>query len=211
MEKKIWSGLLIAFVLVIVFSACNNSSKSYEESDDYLIIDDQTESITFTYSEEATNYVEMIVNDVGHIIIELYPDEAPITVANFQNLVSTNYYDSVEFHRIISGFMIQGGSGDSTDSIVGEFSSNGIENNISHVEGTISMARTSEMDSASSQFFICLTDTSCSHLDGDYAAFGQVIYGMDVVNQIAGVETDDSDYPLEKVIITSTKFIEIEE
>ena len=120
--------------------------------------------------------------------VELDADTAPITVTNFVKLVQDNFYDGLTFHRIIDGFMIQGGdpNGDGTggaeDTIKGEFSSNGVKNDISHVRGTISMARSTDPDSASSQFFIVQSDST--HLDGDYAAFGHVTSGMDIVDQI---------------------------
>ena len=119
---------------------------------------------------------------------ELYPEIAPNTVRNFVSLVNKGYYDGLIFHRVIRGFMIQGGdpNGDGTggaeDTIKGEFSSNGVKNDISHIRGTISMARSTDPDSASSQFFIVQSDST--HLDGDYAAFGHVTSGMDIVDQI---------------------------
>lgn len=196
-------GIIIMIILGIAL---------FSEKDPVSIFDSEaTETITVTDTDEITNYVKMVVNDEAVIIIELYEDEAPITVQNFQNLVYENYYDGLVFHRIINEFMIQGGSGDDVDTIVGEFENNGIENNILHEEGVISMARSTEYDSASSQFFICLSTIGCEHLDGDYAAFGKVIYGLNYVQDIGDVETDDSDYPLEEVVITSMSFVNIEE
>ena len=136
----------------------------------------------------GTHHVAIIVKDYGEIDVELDADTAPITVTNFVKLVQDNFYDGLTFHRIIDGFMIQGGdsNGDGTggaeDTIKGEFSSNGVKNDISHVRGTISMARSTDPDSASSQFFIVQSDSP--HLDGDYAAFGHVTSGMDIVDQI---------------------------
>ncbi|MFI3260232.1 MAG: peptidylprolyl isomerase [bacterium] len=203
MEKKF--GLFVAIVLIAVaFMLCSVEEPVFDISNENEI----TEKYS-TVSTEETNLIKMVVNGEGTIIIELYEDEAPITVENFKKLVSNNYYDDVEFHRIIDGFMVQGGNGETTDSIVGEFASNGYTNEINHIEGTVSMARTSDMDSASGQFFICLTNTSCSHLDGDYAAFGKVIEGMDVVEKIASVETDDADYPLETIKISTVEFLEV--
>lgn len=120
------------------------------------------------------------------IVITLYPDIAPITCENFEGLVEKGFYDGLTFHRVVEDFMAQGGDplgtggGGSGTNIKGEFSSNGVENNLSHQRGIVSMARSGEKDSASSQFFICYTD--CSFLDGDYAAFGEVTQGMDVVD-----------------------------
>ena len=122
-------------------------------------------------------------------MVKLRPDVAPITVENFQELVAEGFYDGLTFHRVISGFMIQGGdpngngSGGSEEKIRGEFASNGVDNPISHVKGVISMARTKDPNSASSQFFITVADAT--FLDGNYAAFGRVTEGMEIVEQIA--------------------------
>lgn len=133
---------------------------------------------------------------------ELYPDIAPISVNNFISLINQNFYDGLIFHRVIRGFMIQGGDPEGTGcggpgySIKGEFSANGVENNLKHTEGVLSMARSMAPDSAGSQFFIM--HKNAPHLDGSYAAFGKVIEGMDVVNKIAETATDYSDRPLEE-------------
>ena len=138
---------------------------------------------------------------------ELYPDIAPITVENFVKLVKEGFYDGLTFHRIISGFMIQGGcpngngTGGPGHTIKGEFSMNGVKNDLKHTPGVLSMARSMAPDSAGSQFFI-MHKTS-PHLDGQYAAFGQVIEGMDVVNKLAEVATDYSDAPLETQVMKS--------
>ena len=144
--------------------------------------------------------VQIEMQDGGIIKIQLYPAVAPITCANFEKLVKEGFYDGLIFHRVINGFMIQGGDptgtgmGGSKDTIKGEFKSNGVTNNLSHTRGTISMARTNVKDSASSQFFICHEDST--FLDGEYAAFGCVTDGMDVVDRIAGVDTDFRDKPV---------------
>ncbi len=142
---------------------------------------------------KGKKYVEISVKDYGKIQLELDADVAPITVTNFIKLVNEKFYDGLTFHRIMSGFMIQGGdpnangTGGSKETIVGEFSANGHENNISHKRGVISMARESgNMDSASSQFFIVHQDST--FLDGQYAAFGKVISGMSVVDAISLVQ-----------------------
>ena len=135
----------------------------------------------------------------------LYPDVAPITVENFVSLCNEHFYDGLIFHRVIEGFMIQGGgytedmTEKETESIKGEFESNGVENDLKHTRGVISMARTSVPDSASSQFFIM--HEAAPHLDGEYAAFGQITEGLEVVDEIAGVDTDSSDKPLENIVI----------
>ena len=134
------------------------------------------------------------------IEIELYPDKAPITVKNFEGLVKGGFYDGLIFHRVIEGFMIQGGcpygngmcGADNT--IKGEFMANGVQNDLKHTRGVISMARSQDMDSASSQFFIMHDDAP--HLDGQYAAFGKVVGGMEVVDEIASTPTDYMDKPL---------------
>ena len=144
------------------------------------------------------HHAEIKVKDYGTIAVELDADTAPITVTNFVNLAKDGFYDGLTFHRIISGFMIQGGdpngngTGGSGTNIKGEFSSNGVENNISHERGVLSMARSSAKDSASSQFFI-MHETS-THLDGEYAAFGHVTEGMDVVDAIcADTRVEDNN------------------
>lgn len=133
--------------------------------------------------------------------VELYPKEAPITVENFLNLVKEHFYDGLIFHRVISGFMIQGGDplgtgyGGSKNSIKGEFRANGVNNTLRHTRGVISMARSQSPNSASSQFFIMHKDAP--YLDGQYAAFGKVVDGIEVVDEIASVETDYNDMPLQ--------------
>ena len=133
------------------------------------------------------------------IELELYPEHAPITVKNFEKLVGEGFYNGLTFHRVIRGFMIQGGDplgngmGGSDDKIKGEFRSNGVNNPIKHTRGVLSMARSMNPNSASSQFFIMHQDAP--HLDGQYAAFGKVVNGMDVVDEIASYPTDFSDRP----------------
>lgn len=136
---------------------------------------------------------------------ELYPEIAPNTVNNFISLINKGFYDGLIFHRVISGFMIQGGcpqgigTGGPGYNIKGEFKQNGFTNNLKHSAGVLSMARAMHPDSAGSQFFIM--HKSAPHLDGAYAAFGQIIEGMDVVNKIAETDTDYNDRPLEKQVI----------
>lgn len=150
----------------------------------------------------AQNPVVTFTMENGDVMkAELYPDIAPISVNNFISLINKNFYDGLIFHRVIRGFMIQGGDPEGTGcggpgySIKGEFSANGVENNLKHTEGVLSMARSMAPDSAGSQFFI-MHKTS-PHLDGSYAAFGKVIEGMEVVNKIAETATDYYDRPLE--------------
>lgn len=153
----------------------------------------------------------------GTFIITLYPDVAPITCENFESLVSEGFYDGLTFHRVVDDFMAQGGdpkgngTGGSSETIKGEFSANGVENDLSHQKGIVSMARSSAMDSASSQFFICYND--CSFLDGNYAAFGEVTEGMEVVESFLKVErtygTDGAiSAPTSPIVIASAVMIE---
>jgi peptidyl-prolyl cis-trans isomerase B (cyclophilin B) len=145
------------------------------------------------------------MEDGGVMKGELYPEIAPITVENFEKLANSGFYDGLIFHRVIPGFMIQGGDpkgigiGGPGWTIKGEFNSNGVRNDIRHLRGVISMARAMDPDSAGSQFFIMHEDAP--HLDGQYAAFGKVVEGMDVVDRIASVKTDYADKPLEPVKI----------
>lgn len=141
------------------------------------------------------------------IKLELYPDIAPITCANFEKLVKEGFYNGLTFHRVISGFMIQGGDpegtgmGGSGTNIKGEFSSNGVKNDLKHTRGVISMARSMMPDSASSQFFIMHKDAP--HLDGSYAAFGKVVEGIEAVDEIAECEVDWNDKPVKAQVMKS--------
>lgn len=179
MRRKI--GIMAAVLLAILaMTGCQKTedtstkSEAQEESSEDLL--------------SGLHHVEIQVKDYGTIAVELDADTAPITVTNFVNLAKDGFYDGLTFHRVMDGFMIQGGdpNGDGTggadETIKGEFSSNGVENEISHTRGTISMARAQDPDSASSQFFIVHEDST--FLDGDYAAFGHVTSGMEVVDQI---------------------------
>ena len=159
------------------------------------------------------NPIVRITMDSGKVIrLEPYPETAPITVENFLDLVKKGFYNGLTFHRIISGFMIQGGDPDGNGmggpgySIKGEFKSNGVDNPLKHEKGVISMARSMDPNSAGSQFFIM--HEAAPHLDGQYAAFGKVIEGLDVVDEIASVETGFQDAPVEKVIMEK---VEVEE
>lgn len=195
-SKIIWGIIIIAIIGVFVAD---------------IIVDNQKKKDLLPKPK-----VEIIIKDYGTIQVELDRENAPITVENFLNLIEDKFYDNLTFHRIIKGFMIQGGdpkgngTGGSKKTIKGEFSANGINNELSHVRGTISMARSEEYDSASSQFFIMHEDNL--GLDGNYAAFGKVIYGMEVVDKIAEntkVE-DDNGTVLKKnqPVIESIRVIE---
>ena len=154
--------------------------------------------------------IVITMKDGGVIKAELYPNIAPITVTNFIKLVEEKFYDGLIFHRVIEGFMIQGGGYDEegnqkeAESIKGEFDANGVRNSLLHTRGVLSMARTSFPNSASSQFFIMHKDAP--HLDGKYAAFGKVTEGLDVVDRIAKTKTNFMDAPLEPQVIESIRF-----
>ena len=194
--KKI--GLLIIMLLLFV-TGCG------KEEDTTKGVIDKTH---YQETTEITKYVK-IETSKGIMIAELYSDVAPITVENFQNLVKDKYYDGLIFHRVIKDFMIQGGQNANKPvaSIKGEFSANGVENDLKHERGVLSMARTSIPNSASSQFFI--VHKTSPHLDGNYAAFGKVIAGLDVIDKIAEVETDTNDKPIEDQIIKSIRFVNV--
>ena len=207
MKRKI--GIAAAIILALfVVTGCQKQEETPKKSEQK-----KTEA-----SEEllsGTHHAEIQVKDYGTITVELDADTAPITVTNFVNLAKDGFYDNLTFHRIMDGFMIQGGdpNGDGTggadQTIKGEFSSNGVENEISHTRGTISMARAQDPDSASSQFFIVQEDSD--YLDGNYAAFGHVTTGMEIVDQICKdvpVEDDNGTVKaenqpvIEKITIT---------
>jgi peptidyl-prolyl cis-trans isomerase B (cyclophilin B) len=156
--------------------------------------------------------IKINVRDFGTMTAELYPDKAPKTVANFLKLAESGFFEGLIFHRVIKGFMIQGGGytedmGDTdTPSIKGEFKANGVKNDLSHKRGVISMARTQIPNSASSQFFICHADAT--FLDGQYAAFGAVVDGIEGVDHIASSKTDFRDKPYEDQVMKAVYFVE---
>lgn len=173
--KNLFKTVLVGAIVSSLFAGC---AIKYETPDEHYGRDNTVvEGI-------GIHHVEIDVQDYGTIAVELDGDQAPITVQNFLDLASSGFYDGLTFHRIMDGFMIQGGNGmgGSDNNIIGEFSANGHENNISHVRGTISMARSQSYDSASSQFFIVQTDSL--FLDGSYAGFGHVTSGMEFVDRI---------------------------
>lgn len=222
--KRYFSIIAIMALVVCMFAGCGskksntssnaNSGTSSSESakQEETAVPESTESTDAgsdisssddTKQLSGKHHVVIKVKKYGNIKVELDADTAPISVTNFVNLAKKGFYDGLTFHRIIDGFMIQGGdpSGDGTggsdETIKGEFSDNGVENNISHVRGTISMARSSENDSASSQFFIVQSDST--YLDGQYAGFGTVTSGMDIVDKICkDTPVTDSNGTVEK-------------
>ena len=184
--------ICLAALLVLSLAGCGKTS----------VVGITTTSKAPAANEESqgvgTHHAEIEIQDYGTITVELDGDAAPITVQNFMDLANAGFYDGLTFHRIISGFMMQGGdpngngTGGSENTIKGEFSANGVENPLSHTRGAISMARAQAPDSASSQFFICHADST--FLDGQYACFGYVTDGMDVVDAVceAAQPTDDN-------------------
>ena len=197
--KKIKNILIVVLMLLCVVS-CTKEEKKVDNK---------------VSSKEKTK-VAIDIKDYGVVEVELDPNVAPLTVENFLNLVNDGFYDGLTFHRIIDGFMIQGGdpkgdgTGGSAKTIKGEFSSNGVDNDLSHERGVISMARSSNKDSASSQFFIVQQDST--YLDGDYAAFGKVTKGMEIVDKIASdAKPTDSNGTIKKEeqpVINSIKVID---
>ena len=205
-------GIIVALVIVAIvcFAIYNNRIKdntntveptSQEENNTEQNIvnnEENEESEVNDMYSSGTHHAQIVVKDYGTISLELYADIAPITVSNFAKLVNDGFYDGLTFHRIIEGFMIQGGdplgngTGGSDENIKGEFAMNGVQNSISHVRGTISMARATSYNSASSQFFIMQEDTPS--LDGQYAAFGKVTDGIEIVDKICkDTQVEDSN------------------
>ena len=187
--KKIISVLFTVVLLCGIFSSCKSDAEKQASK-----------------NEEKSHPVATIaVKDYGVIVVELYQDIAPNTVANFISLAKEGFYNGLTFHRVINGFMIQGGDPDGNGtggpgySIKGEFTANGFENNLSHVPGVISMARATPYDSAGSQFFICTAD--CTGLDGQYASFGRVTSGLDVAYEIAKQGSNSNSTPDEPIVI----------
>ena len=196
--------MILALCLVLtVLSGCSALNTAAPKATEAPVAQQQADS---TQTASGANPVATIeIESFGKIVVELYPDVAPITVENFVNLAKEGFYDGLTFHRIISGFMIQGGcpqgtgTGGPGHTIKGEFALNGIKNDLSHTRGVISMARANDPDSAGSQFFIVHQDST--FLDGQYAAFGKVIEGLDVVDAVASTPTYASDKPKKKVVI----------
>ena len=218
--KKLFTYLLCATLFSAVLTGCGAKKEDTAQTDTSGT--ELTESENSSASEKEEDYleglhhVEIEVQDYGTIVLELDADTAPVSVTNFIRLAREGFYDGLTFHRIISGFMIQGGdpkgngTGGSDQTIKGEFSENGVENDISHVRGVISMARSKAPDSASSQFFIVHEDSL--FLDGNYAAFGHVTEGMEVVDKICeDTPVQDSNGTVDKgdqPTITSVQVID---
>ena len=197
-KKIILAATVCTAIIAAIGCTKNESSTEVKESKDDISVENGDLPI-------AT----IVVKGYGTIKAELYPSKASNTVNNFISLANSGFYNGLTFHRIIDGFMIQGGDpeGNGTGgpgySIAGEFTKNGFKNDLAHTEGVLSMARSQNKDSAGSQFFIVTKDAP--HLDGQYASFGKVIKGMDVVHKIENVETDSNDKPVKSVVIESIK------
>ena len=205
MKKSI--VLMMAGILCMcLLAGCGSRAENTAETKAETAAENMTETTAETKAESTAgseqeaeellsgmHHVKIYVKDMGTISVELDADNAPITVTNFINLAESGFYDGLAFHRIISGFMIQGGdplgngTGGSDEPITGEFSDNGIDNPLSHTKGAISMARSMDYNSASSQFFIVHEDST--YLDGQYAVFGYVTEGMEIVDKICEVTT----------------------
>lgn len=197
-KKIIISTLCVA--LMFTFVACGSGSDTGANTNNA----DDSENVSHPQ-------VKVTVKDFGEFTLELYPEYAPETVEHFLELVESGFYTGSTFHRVVDEFMAQGGqsaTGKTAKTVKGEFKSNGFDKNtLSHTRGVISMARADDKNSATSQFFICYTDR-CSYLDGDYAAFGKVIDGMDVVDKFATVERSmnsigEKAVPVEDIVIES--------
>ncbi len=198
---KLRKNISLLLVIVLSLSLFIGCSKKEETNDKNATSTNNAETEKGNDDKNPIATIEM--EDGSQIKIELYPDVAPNTVRNFISLANSKFYDGLIFHRVIPDFMIQGGDPEGTGvggpgyAIKGEFSSNGFENNLKHDRGVISMARVKDKNSAGSQFFIMHKDSP--HLDGEYAAFGKVIEGIEVVDKIAAVETVAQDKPKEDV------------
>lgn len=193
-KMKFFAAMTAALCCILLLAGCGGSgtAQSSQESgnkEETASAEAQTENTAEQVDTSAMDHVRINVKDYGTITVALDSEAAPVTVENFEKLVKEGFYDGLTFHRIMDGFMIQGGdplgngTGGSDETIVGEFASNGHDNPISHVKGVISMARAQNPDSASSQFFITVADST--FLDGEYAAFGYVTEGMEIADQIA--------------------------
>ena len=208
--------IMTAFLLASLLAGCDQKTQTTSQTDTAAEKPQETAKAETQDLIEETVYVEMEVENYGTILLELDGKAAPVTVTNFVNLVNDKFYDGITFHRIMDGFMIQGGDPTGTGyngsgtTITGEFVQNGYDNPISHTAGTISMARSNDPNSASSQFFICVADDQ--FLDGSYAAFGHVIEGMDVCLKIASdakpVDDNGTIKPEEQPVIKYAKVVE---
>ena len=218
MNKKVLiiGGVVLAVILLIVATSISPKEENVKEN--LLGIDYKVEGNETKLKYETDNpVVAMYVENYGSIVMELYPDVAPNTVNNFISLVKSGFYDNNSFHRLVPGFVLQGGDPDGTGTggpgytIAGEFTSNGFENNLSHSKWVVSMARSSNPDSAGSQFFICVDDAT--NLDGEYAAFGKVIDGFKNIEKIVENEhvADQQSGKLSKNLVIKKALIDLKD
>lgn len=212
-------GVAVASLILIIGIFALVSSRSTGGSQELGLEKKGTvDDFVYKVVDEETNFVRFSMGS-DSIIIELYDDVAPITVENFKSLVSEGFYDGLTIHKVMKDFMLEGGdpegngTGGSDNNIKGEFSTNNIENDLSHEYGVISMSRSFEYDSASSIFFICTGD--CTFLDGERAAFGKVVAGLDTLAKINEAEVTSNEngdnIPVEEIVINNIKFVEVEE
>ena len=221
MKKRLIACILTVLMLLLpaCLAACGdeNSAPKISMADIKTEIDAKSVD-DFELADGRSEYVRITVTGFGSIIVRLRPDIAPITVANFQKLVSEKFYNGLTFHRVFPGFMIQGGdpkgngTGSSSEKIKGEFAANGYDNPLLHVRGVISMARAKAYDSASCQFFLMHADSES--LDGSYASFGYIVAGLSVVDDICGIDLAYSagdkanTTPKSPVVISSISFVQ---
>ena len=220
---KKWIGLVLAGLLALGLCACAQTPETTEAKTpetaavggalDMAAVQKEINSRAvsdFVESSEATDYVKLTVRDFGEIVVRLRSDVAPISVQNFKDLVARHYYDGSSFHRVYPGFMIQGGAGaEELSPIKGEFAANGVTNPLLHVRGVLSMARAKAMDTATSQFFLMHADYPS--LDGNYAAFGYIVAGLETVDKVCqiplGMNGREQSVPQVDVIMESAVFV----
>lgn len=215
--KKI-KNIILILLIAITITSCGSKNEETKKEEEKIVTEDIKTGVVdgykFTQVEEETDRVKIQMENGDIILVVLSNKDTPLTINNFKKLVSEKFYDGLIFHRVIKDFMVQGGDPTGTgfegsdEEIKGEFSSNGVKNSLSHTRGVVSMARSNDPDSASSQFFICHADST--YLDGNYAAFGKVFAGMDIVDKIANVETNANDKPLTEQKMHSIRFITVE-
>lgn len=221
-KNKILIVVGIILLILIILLAClipqkSDEKKVYKENLLNINYDVTGNEATLSSYDTKNPVVAMYIENYGSVVMELYPDIAPNTVNNFISLVKSGFYDNNTFHRLVPGFVLQGGDPDGTGtggpgySIKGEFSNNGFTNNLKHTKGVLSMARSSDNDSAGSQFFIMLGTST--YLDGDYAAFGKVIDGMDNIEKIESSEvvTSEATGKLKNNLIIKKAIIDLKE
>ena len=215
MDKK-YIILIIVLIIIVLVAVFLPSKQKKEVSEKLLGINYEVDGNEVELEYDTENpVVALYIEKYGSVVIELYPDIAPNTVNNFISLVKSGFYDNNSFHRLVEGFVLQGGDpeGNGTGgpgySIKGEFTNNGFENNLKHEKGIVSMARSQDNDSAGSQFFICLG--TASNLDGDYAAFGKVIDGYDSIESIAENEviSDSSTGQLKNNLVLKKALVDL--